>query len=197
MKGTFLKMINKINILNLIKEHLSTFYLKDKTKKDNKRRDGKALFLFFIVPLFVSIIIVFLFGNMNDSLSNSLLTCLSILSPLMFGFFPFIYDLIDNDNINPKSKFLIQEFKANVLFTMILSFSALACILIWTLVNNNLDFLLYLKKDIVNNLSTGILLFLSGVIYYLLLCLGFHILMIIQRFNFLINQYNKFKINNP
>ena len=157
MRGTFLKMINKINILNLIKEHLSTFYLKDKTKKDNKRRDGKALFLFFIVPLFVSIIIVFLFGNMNDSLSNSLLTCLSILSPLMFGFFPFIYDLIDNDNINPKSKFLIQEFKANVLFTMILSFSALACILIWTLVNNNLVFLLYLKKDIVNNLSTGIL----------------------------------------
>ena len=191
-------MINKINIINLIKEHFGTFYLKDKTKKDGKRTDIPAIVLFFIVPLVISAIIIFLFGNMDVSLSNSLLTCLSILSPLMFGFFPFIYDLIDNDNINPESKSLIQEFKSNVLFTMVLSFSSLACIIIWTMLNNNLDFcLLYFEKDVVESIINCVLLFLSGVIYYLLFCLGFHILMIIQRFNFLINQYNKFKRNYP
>lgn len=190
-------MNDKINISHLIKEHFDTLYLKDKTKTDNKRKDVCTLFLFFIVPIIVSLVIIFLFGNISNSLSNSLLTCLSILSPLMFGFFPFIYDLIDNEEVNPKSRALIQEFKANVLFTMLLSFTTLAFILIWTLVNNNLDFCFtYFEKDIANCLVNHIPLILSGIIYYLLFCLGFHILMIIQRFNFLINQYNEFKKNN-
>ncbi len=189
-------MMNKINISNLIKEHFDTFYLNN-AKKDNKQKDVKTLGLFFILPGIISLVIIFFFGNIGDSLSNSLLTCLSILSPLMFGFFPFIYELIDNDDVNPKSRVLIREFKANVLFTMLLSFISLAFILIWTLVNNNLDFcILYFEEDISNILTNFIPLLLSCIVYYLVICLGFHILMIIQRFNFLINQYNDFKKKN-
>lgn len=190
-------MISKINIYNLVKEHFNTFYLKDKTKNDGKRNDVCSLFWFFIAPIIMAGVIVFFFGNMQDSLINSLLICLSILSPLMFGFFPFIYDLIDNNSVNSKSLEYVKEFKANVLFTMMLSFSSLAFIFIWTLVNNNLDFCTnFLTKDNSTFLINHILLLLSSIIYYLLFCLGFHILMIIQRFNFLINEFIKFKKNN-
>jgi hypothetical protein len=189
--------LGKIDIRHLIKEHTNTFILKDLTKKNSFKRDNKALFVFFIFPILISIIAVRIFGNMSSSFSNSLLTCLSILSPLMFGFFPFIYDLIDNKEINPKSRYLIQQFKANVLFTMILSFTTLAVILLWTLANNNLNIINnYFDEKTAPIIINYILISLSGIVYYLLICLSFHILMIIQRFNFLINQYNIFKNNN-
>lgn len=190
-------ILGKIDIRYLIKEHIETFILKDLTKKNAFKRDKKALFVFFILPIIISIIAIWIFGNMSSSFSNSLLTCLSILSPLMFGFFPFIYDLIDNDEINPKSKYLIQQFKANVLFTMILSFTTLAVILLWTLANTNLDIINnFFDEKTAPILIKYLLILLSGIVYYLLICLSFHILMIIQRFNFLINQYNIFKNNN-
>lgn len=200
--------LGKIDIRYLIDEHINTFELKDipKNKSGNRRKhktrknmkkDKGALCLFFIVPIIISVLALWVFGNMSSSFSNSLLTCLSILSPLMFGFFPFIYDLIDNDEINPESKYLIQQFKANVLFTMILSFTTLAVILIWTLANTNLNIINhYFDEKTAHIIINNILLILSGIIYYLLICLSFHILMIIQRFNFLINQYNIFKNNN-
>lgn len=200
--------LGKINILYLIEEHLNTFELKDIPKntsnnrrkhknQKNMKKDKGALCLFFIFPIFISIFALWVFRNMSLSFSNSLLTCLSILSPLMFGFFPFIYDLIDNEEINPKNKYLIQQFKANVLFTMILSFTTLAIILLWTLINTNLISINhYFDEKTSSTIINTILLILSGIIYYLLICLSFHILMIIQRFNFLINQYNIFKNNN-
>lgn len=189
-------MISKINIYNLVKEHFNTFYLKDKTKTDGKRNDVLALLLFFIAPMIIAGLLVFFFGNIRNQLIDSLLICLSILSPLMFGFFPFIYDLIDNKTVNPKSLDYVKEFKANVLFTMMLSFTSLAFIIIWTFANSNLDFCTNLDKNYITVLINYILLILSFIIYYFLFCLGFHILMIIQRFNFLINEYFKFKKNN-
>ena len=200
--------LGKIDIRYLIEEHINTFELKDiqKSKSSNRRkhktrknmkRDKGALCLFFIVPIIISLLASWVFGNMSSSFSNSLLTCLSILSPLMFGFFPFIYDLIDNDEINPESKYLIQQFKANVLFTMILSFTTLGVILLWILASNNLCIIChYFDEKTASTIINNILLCLSAIIYYLLICLILHILMIIQRFNFLINQYNIFKNNN-
>lgn len=198
--------LGKIDIRYLIEEHINTFELKDisKTKSTNRRKHGTkknmkkdkgALCLFFIVPIIISLLALWVFGNMNSSFSNSLLTCLSILSPLMFGFFPFIYDLIDNDEINPESRYLIRQFKANVLFTMILSFTTLAVILLWILADANVGIINNFDEKTASIIINNILLILSGIIYYLLICLSFHILMIIQRFNFLINQYNIFKNN--
>lgn len=194
-------MMKKINIKSLLKEHYDSLYNieYDKiTKKEIHHKDYRSIFLLFILPLILSIPITIFFGFVETSFSNSLLTCLSILSPLMFGFFPIIYELTDNEKINPKSKEFIKEFKANVLFTMILSFLTLGLVLFWTLINPTLtmkNLQLVLKEY--TPLITSIIKFLySMIIFYLIISLGLHILMIIQRFNFLINEFIKFQMNN-
>ena len=193
-------MMNKINIKSLIIEHYKTLYTIEydrSNKKEIIHKDYKSILLLFVFPLLLSLIIIILFRFVNQSFNNSLLTCLSILSPLMFGFFPIIYELTDNDKINPKSKKLIKEFKTNVLFTMILSFTTLAFILFWTLISTTVTFdsFQYFLKENTYLIINIIKSLYSILIYYLIICLGLHILMIIQRFNFLINEYIKFQMN--
>lgn len=194
-------MMKKIDIRLLIKEHYKTLYNieYDKiTKKEIRHKDYRGIFLLFFLPLILSFILTTLFGFVEASFSNSLLTCLSILSPLMFGFFPIIYELTDNEKINPKSKEYIKEFKSNVLFTMILSFLTLGLVLFWTLINPTLTLenLQNVLKDYTPLIISIIKYSCSIIIFYFSISLGLHILMIIQRFNFLINEFIKFQMNN-
>ena len=171
--GAFWIMIDKININILIKEHFHTLYIK---KYDKINYDYWAIGYLFIIPFIIAVILLLFNIKINENLGNALLTSLSILSPLMFGFFPFIYNLLDNNGISKKGRTLIKEFKSNVLFTMLLSFLSLGLLLIWVILKNNWA--------------------LSFIIFFVVLVLITHILMIIQRFNFLINEFIKFKNNN-
>lgn len=191
--------MGKINIVPLIKEHYNTLYLiKYIDDKEVYEADYKFIFTLFFLPGVIAAGMVFILGFVKLSLASSLLTCLSILSPLMFGFFPIIYDLTDNEKINPLSKNYIKEFKSNVLFTMVLSFFTLAMILLFTLIYSHLNicYIHIISKDFSTIIIKGIKFVFSVLIYYLIICLALHILMIIQRFNFLINEFVKFQINN-
>lgn len=194
-------MMKKIDIKSLLKEHYDSLYNIEYDKIDKKEilhKDYLSIFLLFILPLILSIPITLFLGFVETSFSNSLLTCLSILSPLMFGFFPIIYELTDNEKINPKSKEVIKEFKANVLFTMILSFLTLGLVLFWTLIEPTLTMknLQHVLKEYTPSIINIIKFLCSMSIFYLIISLGLHILMIIQRFNFLINEFIKFRMNN-
>lgn len=191
--------MGKINIVPLIKEHYNTLYLiKYIDDKEVCEVDYKIIFILFFLPLVIGVCIVLILGFIKLTLASSLLTCLSILSPLMFGFFPIIYDLTDNEKINPLSKNYIKEFKSNVLFTMVLSFFTLAMILLFTLIYSHLNicYIYIISKKFSIIIIKSIKFVFSVLIYYLIICLALHILMIIQRFNFLINEFVKFHINN-
>lgn len=176
--------MGKINICTIIREHFSSLYI---IKNDEKKNDYKAYFWLFGLPIVLTLIIginwksltlnpfCIEFNMISSNLGNSLLSSLSILSPLMFSFIPIIYSLIDNSDINADSKDYIKEFKSNVLFTMLLSFSGLGFLIVWSVFN---DYWL-----------------ISLVIYLLVFSLVFHILMLIQRFNFLLNEFIKFRSN--
>ena len=106
----------KISLTDIIKEHLNTF----------RKSDGSFLVvdlgIFLLIPIVLTILIfVFVLKEMPENFVNSLLTTFSILTPLLFGLLPMTFSLIENDYVSSNGYKLVNEFKANVLFTILLS----------------------------------------------------------------------------
>lgn len=162
----------KISLTDIIKEHLNTF----------KKSDGHFLVvdlrIFLIIPIVLTVLIMFVLKEVPENFVNSLLTTFSILTPLLFGLLPMTFSLIENNYVSSNGYELVNEFKANVLFTILLSLVLIGILLIWFL-NTNLK----VYWDIlISLLSIEILL---------------HLFLILNRFNILINEYislkNKYK----
>ena len=154
----------KISLSNtFIKDHLSSF----------KKSDGHFLIadvlIFFVLPIILTIIVNYILKDIPKQFIESLLTMFSILTPLLFALLPMAFNLVTNDSVTAGFK-LINEFKANVLFTILLSLIFILMLSTWFLTDN--------WKFLLNIL-----------IYWLFFEVIIHLIFLLQRFNILFNEY--------
>lgn len=163
----------KISLVNIIKEHLQTF------KKSDGRFLVEDLIIFLGIPT-ISAIVIFMFvlREIPENFVNSLLTSFSILTPLLFGLLPMTFSLIDNKFVSSNGFDLVNEFKANVLFTILLSLVLVLVLLVWFL-------------------TVNWKFYCDLIICWLFIVILLHLFLILNRFNKLINEYikllNKYK----
>ena len=153
---------NKFSIIPIVKEHLKTF----------KKVDGNYFIKDLIIILGIPFLGIVIFNcifkeGLPNNIINSLLTVFIILTPLLFTLLPLIYSLIENKYVSSKGRFLLREFKANTLFTIVLSFIFLIILLICSLE--------YYR------------ILLSLIIYFLFIEIILHLCLIIIRFNILMD----------
>lgn len=171
--------IEKINPYKIISEHLDTLYdaSLEENKGTQKIRAQSDLTLFFIFPLLVSVILVLATWQnntfeANKTLMESLLVSLTIFTPMLFSILSIIYNLTKH-KLTLHGFRLLKEFKYNVLFVILVSLLALFFCIIFIL--NIADFVSYIVT-------------LKLIIFYLLGNIGLTVLLIVKRFDYIMDQ---------
>lgn len=178
--------LEKISPCKIITGHLDTLY--DASLEENegieKVRDQSDLTLFFIFPVVVSVILVmFTWHNntfeANKSLMESLLIALTIFTPIMFSVLSIVYSLTRH-KLTLEGFRKLKEFKFNVLFVILVSLLALFfCIIFILNISSSESYIVALKL----------------IIFYLLGNIGLTILMILKRFDYIMDQIIDKEIN--
>jgi hypothetical protein len=82
-------MIEKINVFRIFKDHITTL-----KKYDNAKISKRDITLFFVLPILISIILVYMRILLNDNGINILITSFSIFMALLFNLLLLIYDIV-------------------------------------------------------------------------------------------------------
>ena len=121
--------MNKINLTKILKDHALTFH-----DYDSRRINVSEIFIFIIIPLVLSMIIVYIFNKkLSPSHISNAITALSIFAALLFSLPILLYDiLVRNLIIKPENEIekkqlsdrrdLILEINSNVSFAILASF---------------------------------------------------------------------------
>lgn len=123
-------MSNKINVLKIITEHIST--LKD---YGTGRYDVCDLILFFFIPFLIAAILPFFKLLITKEVANVLITSFSIFVGLLFNLLLLIYDVSGKPGLiklssNPKFNLLRQTY-INTSFCILISIFTLILLLVF------------------------------------------------------------------
>lgn len=163
----FIVFSTKIDVSIIILNHFNTL----KSYKDSKYY--KDFLTFFIYPLFISIFLVFVLnGRLNHQAIDTISIALSIFIPIMFSLLISIFSLNKNNIDSNRSYNIIIQFKDNVSFIILVSISLLVLISLY-----------YIN---IFKFKVGLFSFL---VIYLLLVIFLSLLMILKRWNYLLQKF--------
>ena len=154
-------MFSKINLSNIIKDHIST--LRDHQTNKYYPPD---FFLFFILPIFVAAGASFLLCPITGNVLDILVTSMSIFAALLFNLLLLVYDAIrkEENSKTLRHKFL-KEIFSNISFSVLISVITIIFLLIFPLFSK-----IFLIPTI-----------LTFLIYYLVTLFILTLLMILKR----------------
>ena len=128
-------MIEKINVYRIMTEHLRTL-----------RRTGSDslsivdIFLFFGVPILVTLLLMVLFGlQVSPELGNALFTALSIFAGLLFNLLILVYDIVNREDTGiegtrEKQKVtVLREVFSNISYAILVSLAVVFLIGVFNL----------------------------------------------------------------
>lgn len=187
-------MKTKISITKILIEHFEIYKVRKKVDANTyKKRWSKRDFLIFLgLPFVLSLLIVYYGGTITNVISEPLLLSISIFTPIMFGLLPIIYDFFEKP-LGDHGYDLVNQFKANVLFVILISVFTLFLLILFSL---NLPVIeIYEIYWLKLPLKWFYLESVSVLIYFFLGVIVLHILMILQRFNFLMNEFIRMQKN--
>ncbi|MGM3305774.1 hypothetical protein ACSQ6I_07235 [Anabaena sp. WFMT] len=117
------KLFAKINVLNIIKDHLDTLI-----NYNSLKRSKSDAILFFAVPLILSITLVFFKITINKDFIGVLINIFAIFAGLLFNLLVLVYDVISKvvkSSNNAKSTklrlSLLKEIYSNISFEILLA----------------------------------------------------------------------------
>jgi hypothetical protein len=205
MRWDGIPMSNKINIINIIRDHIST--LRD---YDKDRYSISDLCIFFILPLFTSFVIIFFKIILSDQLVNVLVMSLSVFAGLLFNLLLLVYDIMGKPNSSerPLRAPLLKELSSNISFGILTSIVTIILLLVFSLATTS-DILT--SSTVISNpiaisnnsnnieITFGFALFCAQTIPYLLAFLIYYLVsifiltlfMILKRFHIILR--NEFK----
>lgn len=127
-------MSSKINILNIIKDHIST--LKD---FDNDTYSITDLSIFFILPFITSLIIIYLNMILSNELVNVLVMSLSVFAGLLFNLLVLVYDIMSKPNSSNKllKGTLLKQLYSNISFGILISVLTVFLLIVFSLMTNS------------------------------------------------------------
>ena len=162
-------MFDKINIIKIVKDHIST--LKD--YRTDKYKIGD-FFLFFGIPFLIVVILVFFNILLTSKLISLLITSLSIFAALLFNLLLLIYDVVQkakngSKNARIKIRFL-KEVYSNISFCILIAVLSVAILILISIFNN----------------ITTLIYFFNWIAYYLIILFLLTLLMILKRIHVLL-----------
>lgn len=164
-------MLEKINIICIIKDHVNTL------KNDNSNKaDFKDYLLFLMIPIWVPFLLIGVFNlYMSKDFINILITILSIFVGLLLNVMVVIFDIIKKYEKDAKFR-LIKESYSNISFAILLSIVTIIPLVICYTENPK------------NSVLIKVLLIASnGLSYYLLTLFFITLLMIVRRIHIILS----------
>jgi len=142
-------MLKKINIIGIISNHLKTLY------NENTGKLGLDDFVtFLLIPLIITVGLLFFDIRLTDSAITIIITTLSILVGLLFNVIVIIFDIIKRDNTKKLKNRILNELLTNISFSIILSI----LIILVTLIT-------YFTNKWICIISTGLVYFLLSIYF--------------------------------
>lgn len=164
-------MLDRINILKIIKDHLDTMR---SLNQSSNRIYWKDFVLFFILPIIVSILLVWKEYSFKEQLGN-LIVAISIFGGFLFNLLAIIYSQMENikkdaesEDDMVKTRF-INEIHINISFCIVLSIVIVLSLLLTTIDIPEFEFLTILEKVI------------NGLNYFLMILFLLTLTMILNR----------------
>lgn len=169
-----MNFLNKINIIQILKNHLSTL------KNDNTKKAGfDDWFTFLILPSLITGLLIYFKKELKDDAINIIITTLSILVGLLFNVIVLIFDIIKRDATQKIKNTILKELLSNISFTILISILAIILTL-FTFIEDQVARLLF-----------------TGGVYFLLSVFIFTVLMILKRMHKLFkNEIEELEKNN-
>lgn len=164
-------MLERINIIKIIKDHLGTLRGLNQT---SKRVHWKDLFLFFILPFVIAFLLVWKGYSFEEELGN-LIAAISIFGGFLFNLLAIIYSQMEsikkdatteNDKVK---KIFINEIHINISFCIVLSILIVITLLLTKIDIPQFEYLYILEKLII------------GLNYFLMMLFLLTLTMILNR----------------
>ncbi len=137
-------MLNKLGLLAIIKDHIGTL----KNHRTNKLY-YPDIFLFFILPLIISLLLIIFKVLLNDTMANALITSFSVFAALLFNLLLLIYDVSSKSFINPNhkdkqglKKEILRQIYINISFCIIVCIYAVVVLIFYFLKIKNCVFII-------------------------------------------------------
>lgn len=122
-------MLEKIDPLCIISDHLKTLY-----DFSTKKPSHKDKFVFFIIPIFISLFIIYFSKGISPDIANILVTSFSIFCGLLLNLLMIIFDNIKKSADETLNAFLGEIF-SNISFAILNSIVVIAMVLLLIFVN--------------------------------------------------------------
>jgi hypothetical protein len=164
-------MLERINIIKIIKDHLGTLRSLNQTSEGIHWKD---LFLFFIMPAVIAFILVWKGYSFEEELGN-LIAAISIFGGFLFNLLAIIYSQMENikkdaNTENDKvKKIFINEIHINISFCIVLSILVVITLLLTKIDIPKFEYLYILEK------------FIVGLNYFLMMLFLLTLTMILNR----------------
>jgi hypothetical protein len=147
-------MLDRINILKIIKDHLGTLR---SLNQSSDRIYWKDFMLFFVFPIILSTFLVWKGYSFKEQLGN-LIAAISIFGGFLFNLLAIIYSQMENikkdaetEDDKVKARF-IKEIHINISFCIVLSIFIVISLLLTTIDIPEFEYLRILEK-IINGLN--------------------------------------------
>lgn len=111
-----MNILEKINVLNIVKNHLKTL-----VNDNTKRPDAADWLTFLIIPLILAGLLVFLQIGLSDRATNIVITTLSILVGLLFNVIVILFDILKRDNSKQVKNDLLKQLLTNISYSIFIS----------------------------------------------------------------------------
>lgn len=111
-----MRIISKINISKIVKNHLATL-----VNDNSKKPDFGDWFTFLIIPMIFASLLVWFNILLTDRAHNIVITTLSILVGLLFNVIVIIFDIIKRDNSQKLKNELLTQLLTNISYTILIS----------------------------------------------------------------------------
>jgi hypothetical protein len=164
-------MLDRINIIKIIKDHLGTLRSLNQT---SQKIYWKDFLLFFVIPLIVSYLLVWKEYSFEKQLGN-LIAAISIFGGFLFNLLAIIYSQMESikkdavsENDIVKKRF-IKEIHINISFSILLSIIIVITLLLTTIDIPYIEYFILLEKLIL------------GLNYFLMLLFILTLIMILNR----------------
>lgn len=111
-----MKVLEKINIVDIVKNHLATL-----VNDNSKKSEFSDWLTFLIIPLIVASNLVYFKVDLSDRATNIVITTLSILVGLLFNVIVILFDILKRDNSEKIKNVLLKQLLTNISYSIFTS----------------------------------------------------------------------------
>ncbi|WBL25084.1 hypothetical protein [Zunongwangia sp. HGR-M22] len=123
--------MDKINIIGIIHKHFKTL-----VNSNTKKADFWDWFVFLVLPLIFSGVLLFFNVYFSDDAVGTVITVMTVLVGLLFNVIVILFDIVRRDNSNQIKNQVLEEVLANISYSVLLAFATILFTLLLNVENS-------------------------------------------------------------